>query len=45
LLLCWRTEEQSAFEQASSNIGQTEFFSAFVVNFHHQQFYSASVVG
>jgi hypothetical protein len=33
LLLCWRTEEQSAFVTLSTNIGRTESFSAFVVNF------------
>jgi hypothetical protein len=33
LLLCWRTEEQSAFVKPSANIGQTNFNLTFVLNF------------
>jgi len=33
LPLCLQTEVQSAFEKQSANIWQTEFFSAFIINF------------
>jgi hypothetical protein len=33
LPLCWQTQEQSAFEQLSANIRQTNFNYTFVLNF------------
>jgi hypothetical protein len=42
LLLCWRTEEQSAFEKLSANIRQTEHGSTFVINFNEENQFSFS---